>query len=1080
MSKRNEILAVAALLGVITLLSAAGLSIAPNSSADTAVPEGYTPIYTFDDLMAIDINSTTLGGSYILMNDIIFTDANNTDFVPIGSSYYPFTGIVDGNGYEISGMNVNISSSSSEVYAGLFGYVVGAQILNLGIVDSTITATSSTSSAYAGGIVGYATPAIISNCYNIGVISATSPTSSAYAGGIVGYADPAIISNCYNIGNISTSSNNAFAGGIVAYSGSAITMSYCYNTGDISATASHYAFAGGIAGNTWATISYCYNTGDVSASASSSNSACAGGIAGSGDAILSNCYNTGNVSAILSDYVYAGGIDGYSVSATIMNCYNTGDVSASASSSNSACAGGIVGGVGSAIIMNCYFVSGIASHNSVFENRICGNLTNPTSVLKDGGTVDQASGAKTPEQMTPSLQDAQNGNTIYYIGSGGWDFTEGGVWTIVEGENNGHPILQFTVNQSVSIGYTSTHPYLPISVVPDGYSPIYTFQDLMAINSNSVALGGSYILMNDISFTDSNNADFVPIGSSSSPFTGIFDGNGHKISGMIVNISSSSDVYAGLFGYVTEAQIKNLGVVDSTITAITTSLLSNYTANAGGIAGEAVSAIISNCYNTGNVSASVISSRNYAYAGGIVGCSDPAIILNCNNTGSVSATLSIYAYAGGIAGVANTAIISNCYNTGDVSSDEHAGGLAGFADSAIISNCNNIGGVSFSSSECVTGGIVGDVGMATITNCYNSGDVSSSICAGGIVGISSALISNCYNSGDVSVTSLSLAYAGGTVGFSLLDIISNCYNSGDVSASAAPSNSAYSGGIVGNVWAAPSEKISNCYFIAGTVSSNSVSEDRICGNLADLTSVLKDGGTGDQSSGAKTTVQMAPTLQDAQNGNSIYYIGSGGWDFTDGGVWTVVEGVNNGYPILTSLGYVGPSTASSYNVTLMSGTGYTLTPVNGSSLSVESGGSFSFIMTVDPAYEINRVANVYVNSVQLMSESGVYKISNITDNQTVTVSFDSVITSSNASSGGTSVEISGTVDLSAGASYVKIYITFSGGFTIAMASNLGPSGYFYISYSGGLQPTSYLVTAYDGIPSAGNSNIVAWSDTNNI
>jgi len=1320
---KNRILAASAILGVMALLAVTSISAAPHTSADSAVPDGYTPIYTFEDLMAINTNSITLSGKYILMNDITFTDSNNAAFTPIGNSNtYPFTGIFDGNGHEISGMNVNISSSSSAVCAGLFGYVGGAQIMNLGVVDSTVTATSTSSSAYAGGIVGFAGSATISNCYNTGDVSATS-SYYAYAGGIVGSAGSATISNCYNTGDVSASNTltsstySADAGGIVG-SGSPIIISNCYNTGDVSATSSSlFAYAGGMVGYTQspAIIQNCCNTGNVTVT-SISQSAYAGGIVGyvgsSSGAIIQNCYNTGDISASVtstssSQGAHAGGIvGGVGSSAIIQNCYNTGDVSASGMTSSSyyTCAGGIVG-YGSPIISNCYLLKGVVSNNEILEDRIYGD--DLTDVARDNGTGDQASGAKTMEQMTPTLQDAQNGNSIYYVGSGGWDFSDNGVWTIVEGENNGYPILQFHSDQSVSGGFVPILPYTPVSVIPNGYTPIYTFDDLMHINTDSTTLSGNYILMNDITFTSANNTAFIPIGSSGSSFTGIFDGNGHEISGMNVNISSSP--YAGLFGYVSGAQIKNLGVIDSTVTA--TSSSSSSSACAGGIVGYVYSsAIISNCYNTGNVSASATStstSSSYAYAGGMVGygsaiisncyntgsvstsntsssqypyayaggiAGSGSIISNCYNTGDVSATSSFSAYAGGIAGYAgsaitisncyntgnvaiisspynsyaggivgyaqSSAIISNCYNTGSVSASAHAGGIVGSTASAIISNCYNTGDVSATSSfsayaggiigdayvaaikitncynigsvtasnissySAYAGGIVGDAGQAIISNCYNIGSVSTSAMssslsynayAGGIIGdTGQAIISNCYNTGGVSAmstsssyayaggilgcaeqssvttilncynagdvsatsTSSSYAYAGGIVGYVGIysaTTMTDCYNTGDVSASNTSSSYAYAGGIVGYAWISATIT-SNCYFLVGAVSHNGTFEDAMCGGLTDPTSILKDGGTGGQASGAKTMEQMTPTLTDAQSDNSTYYAGIGGWDFTS--TWAIVEEVNNGYPILLSLpiintitgevtdgtnpiagveitysGGLGTSattrpdgtyiisaiygstvaitnvsktgytingflpllfamtsdktqnfimTVLPYTVTLTPGTGYTFTPSSGSSSPVESGGSFSFTMAVDPAYTVNSIGKVLVNGEPLTPVSDIYTITNITEDQTVTVVFDPIIDSSSIKTGGNSVEINGMIDPSAGATYVKVYTTFSDGSVINSTFTIGSLGDFSTGYSGSMTPVSYLITAYDGKPGTSGVNMVAWTETNSM
>ena len=912
----------------------------------SAIPNGYTPIYTFQDLMNINTDSTTLSRKYILMNDITFTDEDNAAFVPIGNFITtPFGGIFDGNGYKVSGMNVNISSSSNYVYAGLFGFVLGGQILNLSISNSMVTATTTYEYgyAYAGGIVGYANLATVTNCYNAGDISANALSDAdeyfefAYAGGIVGYADLATVTNCYNAGDVSatassSSSAGAYASGVIGYAYGSVTITNCYNVGNVSVTASSLlssftdAYAGGIVSFGFGTtITNCYNTGDVSAVASSY--AYAGGISSYAvSAIITNCYNTGDVS-VSSDYAstYAGGIvGGVQNSAIIKNCCNSGDVSVSSdcastyaggivgdvrnsatavtncynagvvsaivvssSSFAEACAGGLIGQTyGSVIITNCYntgditaasdnsiaptetaFAGGIVGYAGLFSKMtasncyflegtvsgemMVGNISDLSMFLNDGNIRDQASGAKAVEQMTPTLQDARNGNSTYYVGNGGWDFSDGGIWTLVAGENNGYPILQFPAEQSVpGGGYIPITPYTPIPVIHDGYKPIYSFKDLMYINTSATTLGGNYILMNDIVFTDDDNVAFVPIGNPSSPFTGTFDGNGHEISGMNVNVQSSNDydsVYIGLFGYVSGAQIYDLGIADSVITVSTSS--SSASVYAGGIVGYANSLVmISNCHNASSIS--VTSPNKIAYTGGIAGYVYSGMIENCYNTGNISVTASL-PETGGIVGEAlSAAKIENCYNTG------------------------NITATSVSQYATVAGGIAGEA-------------------------ISAIKIENCYNTGSVlaKTTSSNTAQAGGIVGFADgLITITNCYNIGNVSA---VSSSPRAGGIVGDTYS--TIMIENCYFLEGIVSNNAIAEDIMCGNITYRSPFIKDGGTGDQISGAKTTEQMTPTLQDAQNGNSIYYLGNGGWDFSDGGVWTIVEGENREYPTLQSL-----------------------------------------------------------------------------------------------------------------------------------------------------------------------------------
>jgi len=515
--------------------------------------------------------------------------------------------------------------------------------------------------------------------------------------------------------------------------------------------------------------------------------------------------------------------------------------------------------------------------------------------------------------------------------------------------------------------------------------------------------------------TFNSNGNFYPIGTLSSPFTGIFDGDDHKISGMNVSVSTYGDAYAGLFGYADGAQIQNLGITDSNIVALPVLDGAVY---AGGIVGYAnSSATISNCYNAGAVSAS--SSYFAAFAGGIVGYMvGSTTISNCYNIGEVSVSSSFYdVSAGGIVGsVAGSITITDSYNMGNVSATvlssspiAYASGMIGYMQDglAIITNCYNTGNVSVTvSSYAYVGGIVCYAYSAAITNCYNTGDMSAvatqSLTAfrssyayvGGIVGNidDSVTLTNCYNTGDVSAktssSASSIADVGGIAGSITSATITNCYNTGNVSAAASSSSSLFytvyacAGGIVGYV--GTSATIANCCFLEGVASHDSVSEDRICGNITGPSSILNDGGTGDQASGAKTMEQMTPTLQNAQNGNSIYYVGSGGWDFSDGGLWTIVEGVNNGYPILQPLADSALVVPTTYTVTLTPKDGCVLSPYGGSYSPVNSGGSYRFTISILEGYDGSSLI-VKVNSLPLTPVSGVYTISNITENMTVTV-----------------------------------------------------------------------------------------------
>jgi|GEM_PF-1312371 len=226
--------------------------------------------------------------------------------------------------------------------------------------------------------------------------------------------------------------------------------------------------------------------------------------------------------------------------------------------------------------------------------------------------------------------------------------------------------------------------------------------------------------------------EWVPIGSESHPFSGVFDGNNKTISGLFIDDSSTDN--QGLFGYISSGAVNTLtvsgfvtgqnqvggiagyaqaGVIENCVSSCTVHSSGSYV---GGIAGMSYFATINGCANTGTVSAAV------GYAGGIVGNSLVTDVINCSNSGAVSTEGS---YAGGIAGQ-NASNVINCYNRGAVTGTL-SGGLAG-NNQGSLKNCYNTGTVTGTNS----GGVIGVndyYGLGTVTACYGlSGSASS--CAG--------------------------------------------------------------------------------------------------------------------------------------------------------------------------------------------------------------------------------------------------------------------------------------------------------------------------------------------------------------
>lgn len=231
--------------------------------------------------------------------------------------------------------------------------------------------------------------------------------------------------------------------------------------------------------------------------------------------------------------------------------------------------------------------------------------------------------------------------------------------------------------------------------IVDGYINIYSAAALSYIGIyDNYPLDGSYKLMNDINLSDYSYY-WLAIGNSSNKFSGVFDGDGYTISGLRIDSSSGEQ---GLFGYVYNAQIRNVNLSDVSISA------GGY--NVGAIAGIG-NGIIENCSVVGG---SISNSENNV--GGIAG-NFTGTIISCYNTSSVTGEF----YTGGIVGYAySNAEIISCYNTGAIKGYQSVGGVVGYLSSSLVS-CYNVGSVT--RTYAYAGTVVGMTSSsASIKACY--------------------------------------------------------------------------------------------------------------------------------------------------------------------------------------------------------------------------------------------------------------------------------------------------------------------------------------------------------------------------
>ena len=172
-----------------------------------------------------------------------------------------------------------------------------------------------------------------------------------------------------------------------------------------------------------------------------------------------------------------------------------------------------------------------------------------------------------------------------------------------------------------------------------------------------------------------------PVGTSSNPFKGILDGDGHTIIGLW---SKRSD-YVGLFAYTHGATIKNLSL----------DVNMQGTDHVGGIAGYSSYTTISEC----SLSGSIIGDQNI---GGYVGEYEDGTFSNNKSTAII---LGNGDYVGGLIGNDKNSTIKYCsVQSSVISSANQVGGLVGYAYRCTFVNDSFFGSVQ--GNDCV-GGLVG-------------------------------------------------------------------------------------------------------------------------------------------------------------------------------------------------------------------------------------------------------------------------------------------------------------------------------------------------------------------------------------
>ena len=581
-------------------------------------------------------------------------------------------------------------------------------------------------------------------------------------------------------------------------------------------------------------------------------------------------HDVGIIDSNIQGYRYIGGIAGYAASSlTITNCYNTGSVTGS-----SDYVGGIAGDASYfSTIRNCYNTGSVSGNNQVggiagsaYFSTSIKNCYNTGSVIGSAGSASRVGGIAGRASERATITNCYNTGSVsgsrYVGGIAGYASSTirncywGGNCTLSVAVGGGSAATNCgtcTIEEVKSLSWysdsskwNSSYPWdfentwAIVSGMNDGYPVLQAF------------IPGPD---NDGYWTDAGNyaTSFAGgSGTSSDPYL-ISTPQQLAYLSVLINDSSTNSQYASLY-YEQTTDLDMSAYYWDAIGEFTA--YNDYRAFSGFYDGGGFT--IAGLYTEAGTTSSYSYQGLFGYIKGTT-----SNFAEIHDVGIIDSNIQGYKYIGGIAGYTySSTSITNCYNTGSVTgSNYNVGGIAGWAYST-ITNCYNTGSVTGSSDY--VGGIAG-YASSTIRNCYNTGSVTGSSCVGGIAGSApDSTITNCYNTGSVTGSN----YVGGIAGSApQRTSITNCYNTGSVT------GSSYVGGIAGRV---SSSTITNCYW----------------GGNCTL-SVAVGGGSAATNCGTCTIeeVKSLSWYSDSSKWNSSYP-----WDFET--VWTFVDGMNDGYPVL--------------------------------------------------------------------------------------------------------------------------------------------------------------------------------------
>ncbi|MDD3079722.1 MAG: T9SS type A sorting domain-containing protein [Paludibacter sp.] len=649
-----------------------------------------------------------LNGEFTLANNITLTQ----DWIPLGT----FKGKLNGNGKIIYGLRVD---NSSVAQRGLFSNTEGAEITKLGIEDAYLVGNED-----IGAIVGNMKGGLLDQCYVANSYISGRDHVGSLVGAMRGYDVVVVEADPDN--GVAEVKETRYATVSNSYSGAQV-YSREYQAGGL---------AGIICGGT---IEKCYFSGVVEA--------VKGRAAGVVSLIDSN--DAGNIKNNLN--LTVGGYCGE-------NTYRIGDWGGRSPESSNY----VVKFTNNWSKEHSYF--GTNAANSAVQDGQKDDNRNGATLSDDNKALSQIFYTETlgwdftntwkfisgtegklypvlAWQSTPLVSKiygipanpyltwyqnsmdaidlnkiiASTGQTLVYSIASGSNLADLDGMLLYVTENNltqgGVATIEINSDASLSSVISTDKSSFEVEVIlRDAFTNISTVEDFLGINQK---LYGKFMLTNNI---DLSGVDFEGLGSSSAPFTGVFNGNGYTVSNAVIKTGGNN--IKGFFNATNGATIQKLGVANIQFNGLST----NKGDNIGGLVGSCQNTTIEECYVTGTITG------NDHVGGFIGGNSDNVDVRNCYANVTISAGQQV----GGFFGVtAGSVSVENSYFTGTLAATSRgwSGGFIGLIDKS--------GTIEL--SGCVS---IGDISSVEVAGYHIAGNMTDNGVERGIV---SSFVNNLYN-----------------------------------------------------------------------------------------------------------------------------------------------------------------------------------------------------------------------------------------------------------------------------------------------------------------------------------------------